>query len=283
MPNRQQRLRNYQNESILSKDAIGRELVNAANGGGFSPQLRRAAMDALAPSPAEFLRVQGARYGINVPPAAMKRLNDQSSAITTPQRHLMAMASQGRSALGSFGRWAMDAATGARPASAAEWPSFGARGAAPGQFTISMRARGGGGGQDGEGPFMGSKPASKGSLPVSGLGGLARSAGFSTEQAVIMAAIAMAESGGRAKAHNDNRSTGDDSYGLWQINMIDRLGPERRRQFGISGNAALFDPTTNAKAARQVYLSQGFGAWSVYKSGAYRQYLPEARRAITGR
>lgn len=123
----------------------------------------------------------------------------------------------------------------------------------------------------------------KGSLPVSGLGGLARSAGFSTEQAVIMAAIAMAESGGRAKAHNDNRSTGDDSYGLWQINMIDRLGPERRRQFGISGNAALFDPTTNAKAARKVYLSQGFGAWSVYKNGAYRQYLPEARRAITGR
>ena len=130
---------------------------------------------------------------------------------------------------------------------------------------------------------MASKPTSKGSLPVSSLGGLARSAGFSTEQAVIMAAIAMAESGGRAKAHNDNRSTGDDSYGLWQINMIDRLGPERRRQFGISGNAALFDPTTNAKAARKVYLSQGFGAWSVYKNGAYRQYLPEARRAITGR
>jgi murein DD-endopeptidase MepM/ murein hydrolase activator NlpD len=156
IPNRQQRLRNYQNESILSKEAVGRELTNAANGGGFSPQLRRAAMDALAPSPAEFLRVQGARYGINVPPDAMRRLNDQSSAITTPQRHLVAMASQGQSALGSFGRWAMDAATGARPASAAEWPSFGARSAAPGQFTISMRARGGGGGQDGGGPFMGS-------------------------------------------------------------------------------------------------------------------------------
>jgi hypothetical protein len=139
-----------------------------------------------------------------------------------------------------------------------------------------------GGGRNGGGPFMASS-SGKGSLPVSDLGGLARSAGFSTEQAVIMAAIAMAESGGRAKAHNDNRSTGDDSYGLWQINMIDRLGPERRRQLGISGNAALFDPTTNAKAARKVYLSQGFGAWSVYKNGAYRQYLPEARRAITGR
>jgi hypothetical protein len=162
IPNRQQRLRNYQSESILSKDAIGKELVNAANGGSFSPQLRRAAMDAMAPSPAEFLRVQGARYGINVPPAAMKRLNDQSSAITTPQRHLVAMAAQGQSALGAAARWAMDAATGAQPASAAEWPRFGARSAAPGQFTISMRARGGagpamgGGGWDGGGPFMGS-------------------------------------------------------------------------------------------------------------------------------
>jgi hypothetical protein len=154
MPNRQQRLRNYQNESILSKAAVSRELVNAANGGGFSPQVRRAAADALAPSPAEFLRIQAARYGINVPPEAKKRLEDQSSAITTPQRYLVSMASQGQSALGSFGRWAMDAATGARPASAAEWPRFGARSAAPGQFTISMRARGGGGGQDGGGPFM---------------------------------------------------------------------------------------------------------------------------------
>jgi len=154
MPNRQQRLRNYQNESILSKEAIGKELVNAANGGGFSPQLRRAAMDALAPSPAEFLRVQGARYGITVPPEAMKHLNDQSSAITTPQRHLVAMASQGQSALSGFAGWAINAAMGAQPASAAEWPSFGARSAAPGQFTISMRARGGGGGRGGGGPFM---------------------------------------------------------------------------------------------------------------------------------
>jgi hypothetical protein len=165
MPNRQQRLRNYQNESILSKAAVGRELVNAANGGGFSPQVRRAAMDARAPAPAESRRSQAARYGINVPPEAKRRLEDQSSAITTPERYLVSMASQGQSALGSFGRWAMDAATGARPASAAEWPSFGARSAAPGQFTISMRARGGGGpvmgggGQDGGGPFMGNSVA----------------------------------------------------------------------------------------------------------------------------
>ena len=161
--------------------------------------------------------------------------------------------------------WFFDALTGARPAVATTLPPLQ------------------GGGRNGRGPFMDNKPIGKGLLSVSDLGGLARSVGFPTEQAVIMAAIAMAESGGRARAHNNNRSTGDDSYGLWQINMIDRLGPERRRQFGISSNAALFDPTTNAKAARLVYLSQGFGAWSVYRNGAYRQYLPAARRAISGR
>jgi len=215
MPNRQQRLRNYQNESILSKEAVGRELTNAANGGGFSPQLRRAAMDALAPSPAEFLRVQGARYGINVPPDAMRRLNDQSSAITTPQRHLVAMVSQGQSALGAAARWAMDAATGAQPASAAEWPRFGARSAAPGQFTISMRARGGGGGQDGGGPFMGDPfPSRWDSGPAIRSGSTDTGAGFTipgamdsagrpaifTRQGANAFAAMVRDSGGQVKA-----------------------------------------------------------------------------------
>ena len=98
-------------------------------------------------------------------------------------------------------------------------------------------------------------------------------AGFNASQANTMAAIAMAESGGNPRALNDNRRTGDLSYGLAQINMIDRLGPERRRQFGISSNEQLYDPATNARAAKSVFDSQGFNAWSVYKSGAYRQYL----------
>jgi murein DD-endopeptidase MepM/ murein hydrolase activator NlpD len=111
--------------------------------------------------------------------------------------------------------------------------------------------------------------------------GLAQEVGFTKEQAAIMAAIAMAESSGNSGAHNNNRQTGDDSYGLWQINMIDRLGPERRRQFGIQSNDQLKDPRINAKAAKAVFDSQGFGAWSVYRSGSYRQYLPEARRALS--
>ena len=121
-----------------------------------------------------------------------------------------------------------------------------------------------------------------GQLNVGTLVGLAKAAGFSDRDAQIMAAIAMAESGGRSTEFNGNAATGDKSYGLWQVNMLGNMGPERRRAFGISDNAQLFDPATNANAARQVYQSQGFGAWSVYRSGAYRQFLPGAMAAGAG-
>src|SRR3954465_3981494 len=72
-----------------------------------------------------------------------------------------------------------------------------------------------------------------------------------------MVSIAYAESGGNPAAHNDNPKTGDESYGLWQINMIGKLGPARRKAFGITDNKQLFDPATNAKAAHIIYQSQG--------------------------
>ena len=104
--------------------------------------------------------------------------------------------------------------------------------------------------------------------------------GGDPKEAVLMTAIAMAESSGRQDAHNPNASTGDNSYGLWQINMINDLGPARRQQFGINSNDQLFDPATNARAALAIRKSQGFGAWSVYRSGAYKQYLAAAERAM---
>lgn len=122
----------------------------------------------------------------------------------------------------------------------------------------------------------------RGQLSVGQLKALALAAGFNDRDASIMAAIAMAESGGRSAAHNNNPRTGDNSYGLWQVNMLGGMGPERRRAFGIGSNEALFDPAVNASAARKVFESQGFGAWSVFKSGAYRQFLPAAMRAQAG-
>ena len=105
---------------------------------------------------------------------------------------------------------------------------------------------------------------------------LARQAGFTGNDAVIMGAIAMAESTGNVRALNSKPP--DLSYGLWQINMIGRLGPERRAQLGLSSNEQLYNPATNARAARAIWQQQGFNAWSVYKSGAYRRYLAAARQ-----
>lgn len=108
----------------------------------------------------------------------------------------------------------------------------------------------------------------------------AQQAGVPPELLATKTAIALAESSGRPTAFNNNAATGDSSRGLWQINMIGSLGPERRKQFGISSDEELFDPAVNARAAKQVYDSQGLGAWSVYKSGKYKDFLPQAQEGV---
>jgi hypothetical protein len=96
-------------------------------------------------------------------------------------------------------------------------------------------------------------------------------AGFKGEALRTAWAIAKRESGGRPDAYNPNRATGDDSYGLFQINMLGSMGPARRKQFGIQDNKALLDPAVNARAAYQ--MSKGgtdFGAWGIGPN-AYRK------------
>ncbi len=91
-------------------------------------------------------------------------------------------------------------------------------------------------------------------------------------------AIAMAESNGRPGAYNGNRSTGDDSYGIFQINMIDQLGQARLqkfKRFGVKTKEDLFNPSINAQVA--AYMSQRGGnwsAWSSYGGDRYRSFLP---------
>lgn len=124
-----------------------------------------------------------------------------------------------------------------------------------------------------------------GQQSISNLVKIALTAGFTPEEAAIAAAISMAESSGNPGAYNPDASTGDKSYGLWQINMLGGMGPERRKEFSIGRNEELWNPTTNAMAARKIYLQQGWGAWSVTRPyqgrpAAYLQYLPEARKAL---
>jgi hypothetical protein len=117
-----------------------------------------------------------------------------------------------------------------------------------------------------------------GTLTFDQLYNVARQAGFSESNAKVAAAVAMAESSGNSGAHNDNPNTGDNSYGLWQINMIGRMGPERRRQFGLTSNEQLLDPLTNAKAAYRISGGSNFGAWTTYRDGKHVKFLPKAKQ-----
>jgi hypothetical protein len=99
-------------------------------------------------------------------------------------------------------------------------------------------------------------------------------AGFTGQGLRMALAIAMAESSGQASQLNNNPSTGDLSYGLFQINMIGAMGPERLKQYGLSSNASLFDALTNAKVAfKMSHGGTNWSPWSTYTSGAYKTYL----------
>jgi hypothetical protein len=129
----------------------------------------------------------------------------------------------------------------------------------------------------------GQQPAGMGIAPTGGtltmeqLVGIAKGAGFSDDNAVIAAAIAMAESGGNSNAHNPKPP--DNSYGLWQINMIGDLGPARRQQYGLSSNEQLFDPVTNAKIAFRISGGSNFSPWTTYTGGKYKSHLASAQAA----
>ena len=99
-------------------------------------------------------------------------------------------------------------------------------------------------------------------------------AGGNPAAAPIAAAVALAESGGNPSAHNGNASTGDDSWGLWQVNMLGSMGAARRTQFGITSNSQLTDPATNAKAAIAISSNgANWTPWTTYTSGAYQKFV----------
>jgi hypothetical protein len=102
---------------------------------------------------------------------------------------------------------------------------------------------------------------------------LAKGAGFPDAEVPTIVGIAFAESGGDPQAHNPVPP--DNSYGLLQINMIGSLGINRRKQFKLANNEALFDPATNFKVGKAIRDGSGFGAWTTYTSGKYKRYMDE--------
>ena len=87
--------------------------------------------------------------------------------------------------------------------------------------------------------------------------------GFKGKDLVVAWAVAKKESNGRPLAYNGNHKTGDSSFGMFQINMIDNLGPDRRTKFDLESNAELFNPVKNAEIA--YYMTNGGNDWSSWK------------------
>lgn len=115
---------------------------------------------------------------------------------------------------------------------------------------------------------------------------LALEVGFPPEDAKTAAAIALAESSGRAAIDTvqsglDRNKENEFSLGLWQIDMQDTpgymVGKERRPQFGIESNQELYNPLTNAKAAKILYDRAGgkFTDWATFNDGKYKKFLPK--------
>lgn len=106
-------------------------------------------------------------------------------------------------------------------------------------------------------------------LSTTELADLLELVGFKGKSLRLAWAVVMRESRGHPLSHNTNASTGDNSYGLFQINMIGDLGAVRREKFGIKTNAELLDPVVNAQAA--FYMTAhgtDFGSWGL-GSNAY--------------
>lgn len=89
---------------------------------------------------------------------------------------------------------------------------------------------------------------------------LLKAVGFSGKHLVEAWAVAKKETKGNPLAYNGNRKTGDSSFGLFQINMLRDLGPDRRAMFGLNFNADLLNPVLNAQVA--YYMSNGGKNWS---------------------
>ena len=88
-------------------------------------------------------------------------------------------------------------------------------------------------------------------------------------------AVARVESNGRPLALNDNKSTGDKSYGIFQINMLGELGVDRLEKFNLVSNKELFDPVTNAEIT--YYMTKGGTDWSSWPNtiGQAKKLIPE--------
>ena len=105
---------------------------------------------------------------------------------------------------------------------------------------------------------------------------LLRSVGFKGQELRMAWAIAKKESNGRPLAFNHNTSTGDHSFGLFQINMVGDLMDARIDKFDLQSVSDLFNPVTNAEVA--YYMSKGgkdWHSWTDLKGERFKSFYSE--------
>lgn len=89
-------------------------------------------------------------------------------------------------------------------------------------------------------------------------------------------AIAKSESNARPMSYNGNRNTGDSSYGIFQINMLGKLGIDRKEKFDLKSNILLFDPVINAEIT--YHMTKGgidWSSWPSHNSERFKEFLKE--------
>ena len=91
--------------------------------------------------------------------------------------------------------------------------------------------------------------------------------GFEGRALKVAWAVVKKESNGRPLAFNGNVKTGDNSYGIFQINMIGGLGVARRDKYELNSNKDLFDPVVNAQIA--YHMSNEGSNWSSWGVGKF--------------
>ena len=120
-----------------------------------------------------------------------------------------------------------------------------------------------------------SKGSKGGKFSQSEMTQFAIGAGFTPEQARIMGAIGMGESGGDSGIDTsmtiDPNKSNEYSIGLFQINA--QAHGDKLAKLGYTEDD-LRDPAKNAQVAKMVYDEVGsFSPWSVYSKGIYKDYL----------
>ena len=130
-------------------------------------------------------------------------------------------------------------------------------------------------------------PGKDGTLSADQMVTLLHNAGFSGEALVKMVAISKRESSWNPGSYNPDTSTGDNSLGLFQINVLGNLAKARLPLIQKAGGSTindLYNPEISAKVAYEMWSASGFQPWGPYKGvselhDVKDEWLNEARAA----